>query len=601
MSMARRLVLFRAVVVLAFIAIFARLFQLQILEGKENRKLADENRIRVVRRLAPRGTIFDRNGRVLASSRLAFSLRAVPQELGVAGWDDPAAGLSHTLGLPVDELRQSLSQPAAAPYEPILLWRDADPQLVARVEEHSIYLSGLSVVVDAVRQYPYGSLAAHLLGYVREIGQQDLEGAADYRPGDLMGKTGIERVAEKALRGVDGGDQIEVDARGRRVRTLGTVPPQRGRSVWLTIDLDVQKAAEEALGDQAGAVVALDPNTGEVLALVSHPAYDLNIFSGMLDPADWKKLSGPNHPLQDRAVAARFEPGSVFKIVTAAAALEAGVTSPEDRFFCSGVYGIGGWRLRCWKREGHGPEDFIHGFAQSCNVMFATIGRRTGADRIAAMARRFGLGEKTNIDLPEEAAGLIPDPDWKRRVRKQPWYPGDTAQMSIGQSECLVTPIQIAREASVVANGGYLVSPHVISRVEGAVPQAPPQNRSVGLSSDTLATLRAGMEAVVAVGGTAHKIWAEQYAIAGKTGTAQNPRGNTHAWFTGYAPAENPRIAIAVMVEHGGGGPAVAAPIARHVLDALLLPPGERTPWPKPTETTLARLPAPAASGSAHP
>ena len=217
------------------------------------------------------------------------------------------------------------------------------------------------------------------------------------------------------------------------------------------------------------------------------------------------------------------------------------------------------------------------------------------------MARRFGLGAKTNIDLPEEAAGLIPDPDWKRRVRKQPWYPGDTAQMSIGQSECLVTPIQIAREASVVANGGYLVSPHVISRVEGAVPQAPPQNRSVGLSSDTLATLRAGMEAVVAVGGTAHKIWAEQYAIAGKTGTAQNPRGNTHAWFTGYAPAENPRIAIAVMVEHGGGGPAVAAPIARHVLDALLLPPGERTPWPKPTETTLARLPAPAASGSAHP
>ncbi len=579
--MARRLVVLRAIVLLAFIVIVCRLIQLQVLEGRQNRKLADENRIRVVRRLAPRGTIYDRNSRVIATSRLAFSIRALPQELSVAGWEDPAAGIAHMLRLPVSEVRRGLEQPALSDYEPVLLWRDADAGTVARFEEHSAYLSGLSVVADAVRQYPHGSLAAHLLGYVREISPEDLDDNGDYRQGDLIGKAGIEREAEEVLRGEDGGDQIEVDARGRRVRTLGTVSPLSGRSIWLTIDLDVQKAAEEALGDQAGAVVALDPNTGEVLAMASHPTYDLNIFSGMLDPREWRRLSAPDHPLQNRAVAARFEPGSVFKIVTAAAALEAGKTSESDTFFCSGVFSLGGWRMRCWKRDGHGSEDFLHGFAQSCNVMFATIGCRAGPEKLAEMAHRFGLGEKTHVDLPDEAAGLIPSPEYKRRVRKQPWYKGDTAQMSIGQSECLVTPIQIAREAAVVANGGYLVAPYLIARVEGA--GAPPHQakRSVGLRSETLATLRAGMEAVVNEGGSAHRIWTDRYQIAGKTGTAQNPRGKTHAWFTGYAPADNPRIAVAVMIEHGGGGSVVAAPVARHVLDAFLLPPDQRRPWPR--------------------
>jgi len=590
--MTHRLVVLRAIVVCAFAVIFCRLIQLQVLDGKENRKRADENRIRVVRRLAPRGTIYDRRGRVIATSRLAFSIRAVPQELGVAGWDDPAAGIAHMLHLPLSEVRRSLEQPAPSEYEPVLLWRDADPDTVARFEEHSAYLSGLSVVADAVRQYPHGSLAAHLLGYVREISPEDLDENSDYRQGDLIGKAGIEREAEQALRGEDGGDQIEVDARGRRVRTLGTVPPRSGRNVWLTIDLDVQKAAEEALGDQAGAVVALDPSTGEVLAMASHPTYDLNIFSGMLDPKEWRRLSASDHPLQNRAVAARFEPGSVFKIVTAAAALEAGKTSESDTFFCGGVFSLGGWHMRCWKRDGHGSENFLHGFAQSCNVMFATIGCRAGPERLAEMARRFGMGEKTDIDLPDESSGLIPSPEYKRRVRKQPWYKGDTAQMSIGQSECLVTPIQIAREAAVVANGGYLVTPRLIARVEGAGAPSHPATRSVGLRPETLATLRAGMEGVVQEGGTAHRIWTDKYQIAGKTGTAQNPRGKTHAWFTGYAPADDPRIAIAVMIEHGGGGSVVAAPVARHVLDAFLLTPSERRPWPKPeAPVTLAAVP----------
>lgn len=432
---------------------------------------------------------------------------------------------------------------------------------------------------------------AHTLGYVREISPEDLARTGDdgYRPGDLIGKAGVEKVAEPALRGTDGGDQIEVDARGRRVRTLGTVPPQPGRSVWLTLDLDLQRAAEEALGDRAGAVVALDPATGEVLALVSHPAYDLNLFSTTLSPGQWRQLREPDHPLQNRAIGSRYEPGSVFKIITAAAALEAGVTGVNDRFYCDGTYSLGSWRLRCWRREGHGAEDFMHGFAQSCNVMFAILGRRVGPEKLAEMARRFGLGEHVGLDLPDEAAGLIPSPAWKERVRKQPWYPGDTAQMAIGQSECLVTPLQVAREVAAVANGGYLVTPHLLARVAGDENYQPSASkRSLGLRPETIAALRAGMEAVVAEGGSAHGMATDRYGIAGKTGTAQNPNGLPHAWFAGYAPSDRPRIAIAVLVEHGGGGSATAAPIARHVFDAMLLPPDRRSPRPRRLTTIAA-------------
>lgn len=589
--MSRRLALLRAVMVLAFAVVFGRLIQLQLVEGARNRKLADENRIRAVRRLAPRGTIYDRRGRVLATSRLAFSICAVPEELEVAGWDDAGAGVARVLGVPVAEVRGALSQPRPAQYEPVVLWRDAAPEMVARCEESAVYASGLSVTANAVRQYPYGALAAHVLGYVREISPEDLTRAeyAAYRPRDLVGKAGVEKVAEQALRGADGGDQIEVDARGRRVRTLGAVAPQPGRDVWLTLDLDLQRAAEEALGDRAGAVVALDPDTGEVLVMASHPAYDLNLFAGALAPSEWKGLRGPARPLQNRAIAARYEPGSVFKIVTAAAALDSNAVTDSDRFYCDGVYSLGGWRMRCWKRDGHGSVDFLRGFSQSCNVMFATLGRRVGPEAIAEMARRFGLGEATGLGLPEETSGLIPTPAWKRQTRRQPWYPGDTAQMSIGQGDCLVTPLQVAREAAVVANGGYLVTPRLIKRIAEEDSEAgDPGRRSVGLKPETIAALRTGMEAVVEEGGTAHRIWTDHYRIAGKTGTAQNPRGEPHAWFAGFAPADDPRIAIAVLVENGGSGSAVAGPIARHVFDTMLLPPEQRRPWPVDKKTVAA-------------
>jgi penicillin-binding protein 2 len=592
----QRLVILRAIVVIACSLVLGRLVQLQVIEGPRNRELADENRIRIVRRTAPRGNIYDRHTRVLASSRPAFAVSAVPEEFSFSGSQDPVSDLAGMLGLPVDQVRQRLEVEGPARYEPIVLSRDAPEGVVASFKENSLYLSGVHVVADAVRSYPKEHLAAHVLGYVREVSSEELARAenVDYRPLDLIGKAGIEKQLEKTLRGVDGGDQIEVDARGHRVRTLGTMRPLSGRDVWLTLDLDLQRAAETALAGRPGAVVAMNPWTGEVLALASSPTYDPNLFIGVLSPEDWQRLSGPDHPQHNRATMSRYPPGSLFKIITTAAALEAGQTSMSDRFHCDGAFRIRSWALRCWKREGHGDLRFLEGFAQSCNVMFATLGRRVGPDQLAAMALRFGLGQPCGIDLPEESEGLVPTPEWKRETRHESWYPGDTCQMAVGQGDCLTTPLQIARQVAAVANGGTVIRPHVILRVEGEA-----ESRQTEVAGDvrirrsTISTIQAGMTAVVAPGGTAARIAPKRYAIAGKTGTAQVPGGEPHAWFGGYAPVQSPLLAVAVIVEHGGAGSETAAPIARYIFDTALLPPDERPVW-QPAEKSAAARAAPA-------
>jgi penicillin-binding protein 2 len=561
--------------VLLSAVIFGRLVQLQVVEGRHNRELADQNRIRIVRALAPRGSIHDRNGRLLATSRLAFSITVVPENLLASRAEDPVRLLADILGLRPEDVAAYLKRQQMVGYEAVPLYRDAPREVVARVEEYSPYLSGVSVLADAVRYYPHGQLAAHVLGYVRDISEQELARPenADYRPLDLIGKAGVERIAEATLRGANGGHQVEVDARGRRVRTLGLVPPQPGHSIRLTLDLDLQRAAEEALGGKPGAAVALDPRTGEILALASSPSFDPNAFVGSLSAEDWRRISGPGHPQQNRATTSRFPPGSLFKIVTAAAALEAGETRPGDWFQCTGVFRIGGWRMRCWKRTGHGDVSFTQGFSQSCNVMFATLGRRVGPEKLAEMARRFGLGRASGVDLPDESAGLVPNPGWKRERRHQSWYPGDTCQMAVGQGDCLVTPLQMAQMAAAVANGGKLMLPHVILEVEGEPgPREPVMVGEVELKASTLDAIRQGMIGVVSPGGTAARIASNQYQIAGKTGTAQAPGGAPHAWFAGFAPADDPKIAVAVVVEHGGNGSAAAAPIARRMFDAALLP-----------------------------
>ncbi len=487
--MPRRLAILRVIACLAFAVIFVRLLQLQVWQGARNRKIADGNRIRVVRQLAPRGDILDRRGRVLAGSRVAFSVCVVPEELTVEGYSDPVVGLAKLLGLPAEEVRRRLDQVERTRAQPIAVWRNASPEAVARLEEQAVYITGVTVLSNAVRDYPHGPLAAHVLGHVGEISAEELAGlrARGYRPGDLIGKTGVEKIAEQALRGRDGGEQMEVDARGHKVRTLGAVAPQPGRRVWLTLDLDLQRAAEESLGQRAGAVVAMDPKTGEVLALVSHPSYDPNLFAGSLTESQWQRLTGPGHPQMNRAVSSCYPPGSVFKPITAAAALEEGEAGLDSRYYCNGSMSLGQWRLRCWKKEGHGAISFLTGFAQSCNVMFAVLGRAVGPERLAEEARRFGLGRETGIDLPQETSGLVPDPKWKKRKRDESWYPGDTCQMAIGQGDLLVTPLQVAVEFAAIANGGRLVRPYVISRIEGEERRAPSEARaSLGLGATTL-------------------------------------------------------------------------------------------------------------------
>jgi len=554
-------------VAVVFALLLGRLVQLQVIQGAELQRASEQNRIRRVREAAPRGVITDRAGKVLASNRPSYAVSMLPHP-------DPAVRreveetLAPLLGMTVTDLEQR-TKAGMSTGDTCLVAEDVDRATIARIEEHAPHLPGVSIEVKPVRWYPYAKLACHVLGYVREVDEADLRRlrSRGYLQGDRAGKDGIERLQESRLRGREGGRQVEVDAGGRLVRVLGRVEPSPGRPVALTLDLPTQQAAERGLTGKRGAVVALDPETGEVLALASSPGFDPNWFTRRLDPAHWRYLNSRARPQHDRAINGRYAPGSVFKVVVAAAGLEHGLVTPQSRFTCPGVYRLGRWSFHCWRLQGHGPLSFIQGIAQSCNVVFMTVGRRVGIARLADMARRFGLGRQTGIELSGESSGLVPDPDWKRERRHQPWYPGDTCQVAIGQGDLLVTPLQAAVEIAVVANGGYRVQPHLVRETGGRAVSV--QREAVGLSAETIAALRTGLEMVVERG-TGRSLEGIGVRVAGKTGTAENPHGKPHAWFIGYAPAEQPRIAVAVLVEGGGHGGSVSAPIAGEVIKAAL-------------------------------
>jgi penicillin-binding protein 2 len=554
--MSRRLNLVRLVLLGAAGIIALRLGQLQVVQGALFRQASEQNRIRLVLRAAPRGPILDRAGRLLAGSRPAAAIEVTPTEFARGG-PEALERLARILGPDADTLADQLDPRRVKPYRPIVVLTDAPEEIVAKVEEQSLYLPGVAVVVAPVRSYR-GSVAAHVIGYVREVDRADLaaRAAEGYRQGDRIGKFGLEKMLESTLRGRAGGDQIEVDASGRRLRTLSGVPPVPGQPVRTTLDLSLQLAAEEGLGDRAGAVVALDPRTGEILALVSHPAFDPNKLSHTLSPAEWRALNSPERPQLNRATTGLYEPGSVFKLVTLAAALEGGETHPGDNFYCPGFFRLGGWTLRCWRTGGHGPLDLRAALVNSCNTVFATLGYRLGADALLAMARRFGFGRPTGFDLGEERAGHIPG--------HRAWQPGDPCQFAIGQGSLLVTPLQVARAVAAIANGGTLVRPHIL--LGGSAAPQP-----LGVSARTLEFIRDAMAGVVAEG-TARGIKSEEVTLAGKTGTAENPGGSAHAWFAGFGPVEAPRVVVVVLIQHGGTGSGAAAPVAARVFAAAFGP-----------------------------
>ena len=585
----RRTNLLMTVVSIAFLLLIGRLFFLQIIQGERFTYLAENNRIRLKKIPGTRGMVFDRKGQLLIDSRPSFDLLFVPEDA-----KEPETTLRRLAGfLGSDEgellglLEENKGRP---PFEEMVLGRDIDWRTLVAVETHQLDLPGVTLRIRPRRSYLLNSMAAHLLGYMGEIGPKQLKAQKEkgYGMGDEIGQFGLERRWEEFLRGRTGGQQVEVDALGRRVRVLHEVEDVPGHSVFLTLDRDLQETAYEALQGKEGAIVALEVNSGAILALVSTPAFDPNIFARGVTGEEWRALGQDRmHPLNNRASQGQYPPGSTFKIVLAIAALEEKVIDPDTQLQCHGSMAFGNRVFRDWKKQGHGAVDLHKGIVQSCDVYFYQLGQRIGIDRIAKYARALGLGEKTGIALDDEKPGLIPDTEWKMRRFGQPWFPGETPSASIGQGYVNVTPLQMANLMATVANGGTLYRPWFVRRVEsldGTLIReyGPEKIRSLELKENTLKHVRGALaDAVNSGSGTGGRAKSNMVAIAGKTGTAQvaEMRGayvkseqlsyliRDHAWFVAYAPAENPVIAIAALVEHGGHGGAAAAPMAKKVIE----------------------------------
>jgi penicillin-binding protein 2 len=486
--------------------------------------------------------------------------------------------VSRLSGVDTADVRRAVAA-ASATGQTALIRRNAPPDVVAGVEEWRGDLPGLDVVVEPMRRYPFGTLAGHLLGYAGEITDSELEELEDegYRPGDLIGRDGVERQYEAVLRGEDGHEYVVVNALGRRVSGIAVAQPTDplpGGDLVLTLDIRLQKALEEAMADvPRGAAVALDPRDGSILALVSRPAIDPNEFSQGLSDERWGELSrGGDNPLLNRAVQGVYPPGSTFKVATVVAGLRSRVVSRSTRLTpCSGGYVFGGRLFRCWEHEGHGSLDLVGALVHSCDVYFYQVGLRLGLPRLEGTARALGLGERTGVDLPHEARGLVPGSAWyDRRWGAGRWRKGLLLNLAIGQGELLATPLQLALLAAEAANGGHPIRPHLVRPGPGEALMRPVQT-GVDLPGDGWDVVRQALQEAVAEGtGGAARV--AGVPVAGKTGTAQNPHGRDHALFLCYAPADHPEVALAVVVENGGHGGSAAAPRAGRALRAYFAP-----------------------------
>lgn len=550
-----------------------KLYQIQILEGPRYRELAEGNRIRILPVSAPRGEILDRSGKILAKNRPSFAVYVVPFE---GNRVESLKILSKIINIPYTEIKKRLDE-APNRLQPVNILPDANIEIVSKIKELEDKLPGVLIVTDVVRDYPYKNIASHILGYVGEVSSEEIKmfQKDGVKMGDIIGKAGIEREYQSILMGKKGGEQVEVDAMGRPIKVLGMVPPVPGATVVTTIDLDLQRVATESLKRRGlpGAIVAINPQNGDVLAMVSNPDYDPNSFAKGISREEWGRLLSPERPLLNRAISAVYPPGSTFKIAVSLAALVEGVVSEDSTFYCSGSMIIGNRRFKCW--TAHGRINFLDAIAESCDVTFYTIGLKLGAEKIARYARLLGLGELTRIDIPGELQGLIPEPSWK----KEPWYVGDTANMSIGQGYVQVTPIQMALLVSAIANGGKVYRPRIVSEIinqDGTkIPKPVVLIRDLSKFKREIDIIRKGMKRVVDVGtGSLAKV--SGIDVAGKTGTAENfptkynPQGKDHAWFIAYAPIDDPKIALAIVVEQGGHGGSTAAPIAAEIISFYL-------------------------------
>lgn len=562
-----------------------RLWYLQIVKVEDFRNMSESNRLRLVPVAASRGTILDRNGIILVDNSPSYSVAVIPQE--VADRDALINGLAVLLRTDPGELAEKWEKGSRrSRYQPIILASGVSRDQLEILEENRLSLPGLDLQMHPIREYPHGLLASHLFGHLGEMTEQEIGSARfkGYNSGDYVGKSGIERSWEKELHGVDGGRQIEVDAMGRFLRTVNESSPTTGNSLMLTIDLELQKQAEDAFGRQAGAAVALDVTTGEVLAFVSNPGFDPALFAGKLSSSQWNEyLKDIRHPLENKALKGQYPPGSTFKIITALAALEEGLITENTTVHCSGFYKYGNRAFGCWNRRGHGAVNLKKALSESCDVYFYKLGEQLGVDRIAAYARRFGAGSPLGVGLDNEKSGLVPTAAWKEKRFGTKWIKGETLPVAIGQGYLLMTPIQLAAMTAAVANEGTLYRPHLVKRVispEGRILRefTPEIVSRAGLRGESYRLVKKGLLAVVNdPGGTGGMARLYEVKVAGKTGTSQvvklrngrNVAGyqyRDHALFVAFAPFEKPEIAVAVVVEHGAHGGSAAAPIAGRIL-----------------------------------
>lgn len=567
-------------VVIVFLVLIARLVWLQLFQGDYYNSLAEGNRLRAIPLAAMRGVMYDRNGQILVGSRPSFMVTYVPTQGKMT--DEEADKLSRLLNMPADKILEKAGKVKNS-YVPTVLAQDLTPDVVTKVEERRNELPGISVDVQPIRYYPYDMMAAQIFGYVGQIDEDDMErlkGEDGVSNVTQIGRAGLESYYDDVLRGKDGSRQVEVDASGSPVMEVERKNPVQGHNIHLTLDLNLQTALEKAMDAQIAqgigvsgiAAVAVDPNTGAVLAMASRPAYNPNWFTRGITESEWKQINGnPNHPMENRVIAGEYPPGSTFKLITGAAALELKKITPDEMIFDSGRHWL--VDMRNAGGEALGWINFTEALAKSDNVYFYELGRRVGIDKLAEYAKMFGMGQKTGIAMRGEAAGLVASEEYKEKNYHQDWYLGDTFNSAIGQGFQLVTPLQAAMIVSEVANGGIQYKPFIVSRIDNldGTPYkifAPEQTGTLEVSKTTLDLIREGMRNVAEESGTAGSLFAGfPVQVAGKTGTAENFSGRDHGWFVAFAPYDHPRIVIAVLTEQGGFGASSSGPIVRAMLE----------------------------------
>lgn len=587
----RRLIFLQIFILLLFLVLVVRTGFLQIIKGGYYQERSESNRVRIVHLQPARGLIYDRAGNLIANNSPSFNLYVIKED--IKDKDVLLDRLAELVEVDREDLDRRISRhDNRVPYIPVRLKEGLSLREVALIESHRWELDGVQLEVEPQRNYLHEKLAAHLLGYVGEISPSQLKRPEneDILPGTTVGQNGVERSYDRLIRGRVGQKLIEVDARGHEVKTIKMSTPAPGNDIYLTIDLNLQKVAEKALEGKRGTIVAMDPRNGEILAMVSHPSFNPNMLSRSLAPSDWKALiEDPGHPLTNRVIQGQYPPGSTFKMVSAAAILESGPTTPQTQITCKGGLQFGNRWFRDWKRGGHGKVELYNSIVQSCDVYFYEKVRDIGIDALADYGFRFGFGKPTGIELTSEKKGLIPSKAWKQRVKKEIWYPGETASAAIGQGYISVTPLQLAQMNNAVAIGGDQFQPHLIKavrdRASGRLFEFPPTGIGrVDVRQETLRLIREAMIGVVwEEKGTGKAARSTIVKIGGKTGTAQvvgHKPGRTqenlperlrdHAWFIAFAPVDNPTITVVVLVENGGHGGSVAAPRAKLVIEEYL-------------------------------